>query len=220
MSCECRGSSYEIHEDPQALWLELGPAYEDVSSAEFSVEAELASGAASRGRARVILPRESVLCVLCWQYRAGNVSVSRTWEPNKGLVGDWLPTCCGELRFAGARPSECVARRLNSCGVWCVRCVVGCSGDWTYDDLWLPHTIMLAFYIAISGSLLGIMIYLREQQPFKFRDMRAVTVLWLVITFCMINGVMAGNMVRKTAQCHSLGSTRDAVARCRPPAAV
>src|SRR5690606_7362257 len=80
---------------------------------------------------------------------------------------------------------------------------------------------------AVSGIMLGFMIYFRDEQPFKFRDMKAVTVLWVVITFCMINGVMAGNMVssnqfwnmslqrkRINLQAAQIGNSLHALHRC------
>src|SRR3546814_1635335 len=87
-----------------------------------------------------------------------------------------------------------------------------CSDDFTRDELWVEHTILLvrerdlavlmltfpcssqhllllcfallllcfasqAFYLATSVTLLSFFVALRNQQPFKFRDVKAVSIL-------------------------------------------
>src|SRR3546814_7797581 len=105
-----------------------------------------------------------------------------------------------------------------------------CSDDFTRDELWVEHTILLvrerdlavlmltfpcssqhllllcfallcfcfallcfasqAFYLATSVTLLSFFVALRNQQPFKFRDVKAVSILTATLVTLFILSVM------------------------------
>lgn len=52
-----------------------------------------------------------------------------------------------------------------------------------------------AVFIAVATVLLGIFIYMRDDQPYKFRDYRAVILLYATLLFNMILCVYLGNTV-------------------------
>src|SRR3546814_8507669 len=50
-----------------------------------------------------------------------------------------------------------------------------------------------AFYLATSVTLLSFFVALRNQQPFKFRDVKAVSILTATVVTLFILSVMLGN---------------------------
>src|SRR3546814_12050145 len=50
-----------------------------------------------------------------------------------------------------------------------------------------------AFYLATSVTLLSFFVALRNQQPFKFRDVKAVSILTATVVTLFIISVMLGN---------------------------
>lgn len=51
-----------------------------------------------------------------------------------------------------------------------------------------------ACFYAISIPLLAVFIYLRDMQPLKFRDARAVALFWLTLAVNLTIAVLVGNM--------------------------